>query len=65
MSRITFNVRNVSTTENRQFKIKSVNDSLLTIPFAQDMLHEVYLPNQKYAVCLSPYISVVEQEPLN
>lgn len=65
MSRITFSVRNVSTTENRQFQIKSVNDSLLTIPFSQDMLHEVYLPNQKYAVCLSPYISVVEQEPLN
>lgn len=52
MARIIFSVSNTSITENVQLTIKSVNDSPITIPNT-DMLHEVYLPNQKYAVCLS------------
>lgn len=58
MSKITFSIVNNSTNENLRVKLKSLNGSPLTIEYGSDTFYEAYIPNQKYAVCLSPNVTI-------
>lgn len=66
MSEIKFSIRNKSLNENLRVKIKTLNDSPLSVDNNSDTQYEVYIPNKKYAVCLSPsYLISCEGAPQN
>ena len=58
MSKITFSIANNSDNENLRIKLKTLNGSPLSVEYGSDTFYEAYILNQKYAVCLSPNVTI-------